>query len=710
MSRAGSRWRTGFPLILFVAAPVLARLYLLAWVLPAGDDVGSVLTVARGFLSDIAVGAALAVVVALLPGRWLLRSVVWTAWAGLLFLNVDQIFVNDGNLVAEFLDMALTEQFIRGSVLSARSALNVGLLTFASLLLGWLVARAGLVPTGRQLGSAAALGAGLLSVLPATSADAPVWASLNLAEDNLRRAVQGPGYQRVAPALSERMRADLFSQDLDGEPILEAPTQPQNVLLIVVEGVARWMVTPATMPDLVATAQAHLDVSRFVSLQRQSHRGMYAILCGDYSNFLGTEAKADIFGAGGLATTCLPAVLAEHGYQTALLLGTDAGYMQMGRFGRRAGFAEVRGGPDLAGPDELGEWGLDDGALLRAARSTIDRLHRSPAPWMVTVFTSGTHHPFSVPGHSGASRDEALAYLDRSIDELLDGLDRDGLLDDTLVVVTSDEASGGQGRGIERQLCINHAPLVVIPGGTPSAVRQDGIFSQRDLALSICDYVGLGGQGFPGRSVFRAYAGDRGVLFGNIYASRRFAYLPGGALYAHSAADGRWAAFQLPPGELFAQPLQRRAPDPAVCAELDAAFAFNERSLVDVQQELLYREVGQRRSMGGWLLGDLRVVCRRGDRLHWRLTVDPSTPVFALLRVDLDERFEVGFAGDHLLRMHPLAPTRVEGSPGSPLVLDYELVVTQDLEAVKSNLEVGPPGCGPFVIRELVVERSRAAT
>ena len=81
----------------------------------------------------------------------------------------------------------------------------------------------------------------------------------------------------------------------------------------------------------------------------------------------------------------------------------------------------------------------------------------------------------------------------------------------------------------------------------------------------------------------------------------------------------------------------------------------------------------------------------------------------ALLRIDLDEYFKTGFSGDHLLRMHPLTPTRARGAPGSPLVLDYELVVTRDRQAVKSNLEVGPPGCGPFVIKELLVERTRAA-
>lgn len=689
----------------------MARIYLLAWVLPAGDDVGPLLSVARGFFSDIVLGTVLAALVSLLPGRWALRSIVWIAWAGLLFLNVDQVFINDGNLVAEFLDLALTEQFIAGSVLSVRSALNVGLLTAASLLLGWIVIRTGLAPTRRRLWLAAVIGGGLLAVLPATSPDAPAWASLNLAEDNLRRAVQRPRSRRPEPSISERMRTDFFAQDLDGDPMLEYPAHPQNVLLLVLEGVAQWMVTPATMPNLTADAQAQLSATQFVSLQRQSHRGLYAILCGDYSNFEGPEAKADILGVGGLATTCLPAFLAAHGYQTEFLLGTDAGYMQMRRFGLRAGFAEVLGGPDMAGPDELGEWGLDDGALLRETRSTIERLRGSPAPWMVTVFTSGTHHPFSVPGKGTASRSEALGYLDRSLGELLDGLDRDGLLDDTLVVITSDEASGGQGRGVERQLCINHVPLVVVLNRNRApSLRQEGVFSQRDIALSICDYLGFADHDYPGRSFFRSYTRDRGVLFGNIYASRRFAYLPGGLLYVHAAADTRWSAFQMPPGKLFTHPAERLSPDAATRADLEAAFAFNEKSLVDFEQETLYHEQEQRRSMGGWLLGDLRVVCRRGDRVHWRLVVEPSTPLFALLRVDLAERFETGFEGDHLLRMEPLSPTKVHGTPGSPLVLDYELVVTRDRESVKSNLEVGPPDCGPFVIKELLVERTRAGT
>jgi arylsulfatase A-like enzyme len=106
--------------------------------------------------------------------------------------------------------------------------------------------------------------------------------------------------------------------------------------------------------------------------------------------------------------------------------------------------------------------------------------------------------------------DDSIAYLDRRLGALLDELERRGVLDDTLVVVTSDhgEHLGDHllffhGCSLYRQLV--EVPLVVVsPKGVPEGLAVPEPVSLRDLPATVLDLLGLGrGAAFPGRSLAR---------------------------------------------------------------------------------------------------------------------------------------------------------------------------------------------------------------
>jgi len=106
--------------------------------------------------------------------------------------------------------------------------------------------------------------------------------------------------------------------------------------------------------------------------------------------------------------------------------------------------------------------------------------------------------------------DDCIAYLDRQLGTLLDELDRRGVLDDTLVVVTSDhgEHLGDHllffhGCSLYRQLV--EVPLVVVdPVRVPAGRTVEEPVSLRDLPATVLDLLGLaGGSEFPGRTLAR---------------------------------------------------------------------------------------------------------------------------------------------------------------------------------------------------------------
>lgn len=110
--------------------------------------------------------------------------------------------------------------------------------------------------------------------------------------------------------------------------------------------------------------------------------------------------------------------------------------------------------------------------------------------------------------------DCCLASLDHQIGLLFDELERRGLLDNTLVILTSDhgELIGEHdrfGHGEMLYMPVIHVPLVVIyPGKVPGGKRVPLPVSLREVPATVCDLTGLkAGSSFPGASLRRFWQG-----------------------------------------------------------------------------------------------------------------------------------------------------------------------------------------------------------
>ncbi|WP_435006107.1 sulfatase [Tundrisphaera lichenicola] len=104
--------------------------------------------------------------------------------------------------------------------------------------------------------------------------------------------------------------------------------------------------------------------------------------------------------------------------------------------------------------------------------------------------------------------DDCIAYLDHALGQLFDQLDRRGILENTIVIVTSDHGEElgehqliGHGQSLYREEV--HVPLLLVkPGRLPSGLRITEPVSLRDLPATIVDLLGLPESSpFPGRSL-----------------------------------------------------------------------------------------------------------------------------------------------------------------------------------------------------------------
>jgi arylsulfatase A-like enzyme len=152
---------------------------------------------------------------------------------------------------------------------------------------------------------------------------------------------------------------------------------------------------------------------------------------------------------------------------------------------------------------------------------------REPRPFFAFMNYFDAHEPYDPPPPFRRAftddpktrdlYDGGVAYMDREVSRIIDALRTRGLLDRTLVIVTSDhgELFGENGlTGHHSNLYFNvlHVPLIMrFPGHVPAGLRVSSPISLRDLAQTIADLTRLPeGDRIPGVSLARYWSGKQG--------------------------------------------------------------------------------------------------------------------------------------------------------------------------------------------------------
>jgi len=125
--------------------------------------------------------------------------------------------------------------------------------------------------------------------------------------------------------------------------------------------------------------------------------------------------------------------------------------------------------------------------------------------------------------------ESSIAYLDNRIQLLFEALAARGLLDSTLVVITSDhgEGMGENGQlthGFDMTLPTTHVPLVLVyPGVLPAGRKVTTPVEVRHLAATILGFAGGPDSAIPGESLERFWAGSAdSAISGATYSTDGF--------------------------------------------------------------------------------------------------------------------------------------------------------------------------------------------
>lgn len=643
----------------------------------------------RGVLSDASVALLLIGLMALLMriGRWgrALAVGVLVSFVVASFAMYEFIAVFDSLYAFSHVEFLGDATFLGGS---ARHIRHPALLAsmIAAAIAGGALTRA---PSTRWWrGWGVALGACVLGqVLIPPSPAYEGWRQRHALQAHLSLLFE-PANDRPT-AISAELR-DVFRADLDGRRWVGPLPDRPNVLLIMVEGAsgaylpsvaaAHGVRSSTVMPRLDALAREHVLLTRVISHQRQTNRGEYGILCGDYPKLLTDQSKMTEQ-AYGAARRCLPALMRDAGYATAYIQAAPLGFMLKDQFMPKAGFDELIGEPWFDQAYARTDWGIDDKAFFEQALSRVVALHRAEQPFFAAMLTVGTHHPYTIPdaetpGDSSA-HDRAFRWADDALTDFVVALERHGVLQDTVVLITSDESAGlVEAASATQRLLSQSWSFVVVMLPQPRAKRIDTLYGHVDTAISVADLLGMeqGATRFLGRSWFREYDTPRRLFAGNTYARSVMMWEADDSVVVCGESLRTCVRTVAAEGQTFGPRRESQAP-----------AAREQQLLAEVAR--LTRSSREALSESGtmMLLTDEQVHLRPGDGK--KLLIGGQylrVPGGTTVRVDLDLEVDgegaiVGFHQDLLLDGHPkIARKNVRVRDGQRWQLRYEIHVPRD--------------------------------
>lgn len=506
----------------------------------------------RGALADVAVALVVmgAVLGCLEIERWWGRALAAVALLGFVVSSLamyEFISLFDSLYAFSHVGFLGDPTFLAGSALHVRHPALLAFMTAAAVG-GAVFAQ----PPRRQ-----AWGRWIAALVTAVAAQAVFPLSHRYDEWRQRHAFEANLwiFSADASAGTATVGADLrevFRADLRGRRWVGALRRRANVLLIMLEGAsgaylpsvaaAQGVQSTTVMPRLDALAQKNVLLSHVISHQRQTNRGEYAILCGDYPKLLTDQSKMSEQ-AYGAARRCLPAILRDAGYATAYIQAAPLGFMLKDQFMPKAGFGELIGEPWFERAYARSDWGVDDKAFFEQALSRVLELHRAEQPFFATLLTVGTHHPYTIPdipvidaNDAAVTRtphDLAFRWADEAVADFVSALEKHGVLRDTVVFITSDESSGlSQAASATQRLLSQSWSFVIVMMPGREVRRIDEVVEHVDTSVSVVDLLGMQREArwFIGRSWFREYETPRVAFSANTYARSVMMWNPSGSV------------------------------------------------------------------------------------------------------------------------------------------------------------------------------------
>ena len=203
--------------------------------------------------------------------------------------------------------------------------------------------------------------------------------------------------------------------------------------------------------------------------------------------------------------TGLPETLRRNGYHTAFYHGSYNGVMGFDSTCSKLGYDEYLGMDEYnawnpGNSDYDGTWGIYDEPFLQYTADHISQTFKRSdgKPFMATVFTVTSHHPFPIPdAYKGRFIEgrhpilKCVEYTDNALRAFFETAKRQEWYANTLFIICGDHSGHGLTREYNDYDGWYRIPMIFFDPSADSAVRSQRIMQQTDIYPTLVDMLGL---------------------------------------------------------------------------------------------------------------------------------------------------------------------------------------------------------------------------
>jgi phosphoglycerol transferase MdoB-like AlkP superfamily enzyme len=214
----------------------------------------------------------------------------------------------------------------------------------------------------------------------------------------------------------------------------------------------------------------------------------------------------------------IASILKEKGYYSAFFHGAPNGSMGFSAFARSIGFDDYFGMDEYGHKNMDGTWAVWDEEFLQFF---AEKMGKFPQPFVTTVFTASSHHPFKIPkkyeGKFPAGTQQihkCIGYTDYALRHFFETMKRYDWFENTLFVLTADHTN--QTTHQEYMTDVNSFAVPILfyhQGGNLKGLVDSIPVQQTDIMPSILSYLNFDQKYFAfGQDVFSVSANEKYVV------------------------------------------------------------------------------------------------------------------------------------------------------------------------------------------------------
>ena len=297
-------------------------------------------------------------------------------------------------------------------------------------------------------------------------------------------------------------------------PVVDGMSHPgQNVVILIVESMGKEYIGSLNptlengryrgyMPFIDSLVSRSLTFKYSFANGRISMDAMPSILSGlpmmVEPFFLTPASLNDVDG--------ISSMLAREGYQTAFFHGGHNISMGFSAYAHSIGYEQYYGldeycqSPKYGGMDDFdGKWAIWDEPFLQF---TLDGINEMKQPFLATVFTASSHHPYKVPeqyrdsltDEGGQPIHKCVRYTDLALRRFFERASREPWYQNTIFVLVADHTNLNTHDVYKTDLGLYSIPIIFFApgGGIQPAVREDVIVQQTDITPTLLHLLGYG--------------------------------------------------------------------------------------------------------------------------------------------------------------------------------------------------------------------------